>query len=123
MSRSPKLHLPLIACIALLLSASEAHAWCGDAKVQRLAKKGQTIESIAETCDMEEDDVTDALNAIGGGGGKKTPGEPVGQCGCWGPASPTQIVPHPACSSGYARPQACQHMCPSGGYAWQGVCS
>lgn len=122
----PKIHFPFIACIALLLLTSEAHASCSDAKVRRLANQGQTIASIAKMCDMDEDDVADALDAVGGGGGaggQKSTGEPVGQCGCWGPASSTQLVPHPACGSGFARPQACQQMCPSGGYAWRGVCS
>jgi hypothetical protein len=121
-------------CFAIVVMGLSvpASAKCSDSKVANYAKDGRTVSWIAEKCDMEEDDVSEVIaskaapatsgsNQVQGGG--LPAGAPVGQCGCWGPAHPSQQQPHPQCSSGYAHPQMCNAMCSAGGMAWQGVCS
>jgi hypothetical protein len=118
--------------ILLFTFSSMAAADCTKSKVVRLAKQGNTIAAIAETCDMETDEVKEIVETAKPPidtkptqpeSGTGTRGTPVGQCGCWGPANPSQLQPHPMCKSGFARPSQCNAMCPAGGYMWQGVCS
>lgn len=113
-----------------------ASAECSDNKVKRLSRQGKTITAIASTCDMDADDVSDILKEdsdeetksrpVGGlapaQGGGLGPGSPLAPCGCWGPVNPQHREPNQACRSGYAMPRMCPQLCPSGGYAWQGVC-
>jgi hypothetical protein len=124
----------LATIILLFAGSSMAAADCSEAKVRRLAEQGNTIASIAETCDMEKDDVKKIVKAARPKSSSDSTndetaqqgfpeGTSVGQCGCWGPALPSQRQPHPQCRSGYARPSLCNAVCPAGGYMWQGVCA
>lgn len=131
MMRSGLLHA-YIFFIVLTGLPSSAHAECTDAQVKRLAQQGRTVTSIARTCKMERDEVRSILDeeAEKEKPNEKEPrarglpsGAPVGQCGCWGPAVPGSLQPHPMCRSGYATPSSCNVMCPMGGLAWRGVCS
>ena len=135
---------PLILC-ALALSMAwlpiEASAGCSDRKVKRLSHQGKTVAAIARTCDMDADEVREVLEEDGdeaepassrqrspeqstepGHSSGLAPGTPLASCGCWGPVAPGHREPNQACKSGYAMPRMCPQMCPSGGYAWQGVC-
>lgn len=101
---------------------------CSDQKVMRLAQNGETVNAIAQKCDMTRSKVRDIIESIDDEPDQKPDlglpvGSPVGQCGCWGFADPNGQVPHPRCKSGYAHPEMCQTMCPMGGFAWRGVCS
>ena len=107
-----------------------AAADCTNAKVRRLARQGNTITSIAGTCNMDMEEVEEIIDAESvsgpspdGKNQKFAPGTPVGQCGCWGYVQPSFLQPHNQCQSGYARPSACNSFCPTGGYMWQGVCT
>ena len=97
-----------------------ASAECSDAKIKRLAREGNTVASIARTCNTGKQDVQSILADDGDdGGGDKSegfpPGTPVGQCGCWGYTDPRVRQPMPQCQSGYASPRMCNAMCPAGG--------
>lgn len=112
---------------------SVAAAECSKSKVNRLAKEGKTITYIADTCDMDTDEVKEIIEKSRSSSQPKPteetqiqkfpPGVPVGECGCWGPAHPALRVPHNQCQSGYAQPNICSIPCPTGGYMWRGVCS
>lgn len=126
-----------IAMVALPGVAAES---CSDRKVKRLSRQGNTVASIARTCEMDADDVRDILEEdesdtepdtssqaparppIPQESRRFPPGTPLAPCGCWGPASPSDRQPNNTCSSGYAMPRMCPQMCPAGGFAWQGVC-
>lgn len=124
--------------LILFAFSQSAAAECSHRKVEQMLEKGRTIASIARTCEMSRDDVQSILddgeddgtdggedggtdNGVGSGG--LPSGTPVGQCGCWGYASPEMRQPHSQCQSGYARPNICNALCPAGGYAWRGVCT
>jgi hypothetical protein len=108
----------------------EASAACSDSKVKRLSRQGKTVAKIAQTCDMDADEVRDILGEDDDDppqpepppGRGLSPGTPLAACGCWGPVAPDHREPNQACRSGYAVPRMCSQMCAAGGYAWQGVC-
>ena len=107
----------------LMLFPLGANADCSDSKIKSLSNDGKTVAQIATRCNMGKSDVKAALDADNDDTNKGLPsGSKVGQCGCWGPANPNHRQRHPACSSGYAKPEMCGGMCPNGGYAWVGVC-
>ena len=108
-------------------------AECSDRRVKRLLRQGNTVASIAHTCEMskeevqyfldEEEEYDQPQNGDEYDDRVRLPsGTPVGQCGCWGYVSPDMRQPHPRCRSGYAKPSICGGQCPTGGYAWVGVC-
>ena len=108
-------------------------AECSDRRVKRLLRQGNTVASIARACEMskeevqyfldEEDEYNQPQNVDNYDDRAGLPsGTPVGQCGCWGYVSPDMLQPHPLCRSGYAKPSICGWQCPTGGYAWVGVC-
>jgi len=114
-------------------SAYSQAAECSDSKVRRLSNKGETAKSIADACDMDIEDVKallkrrsrpkpeEASDEIDDDKGLPR-GTPLSVCACWGPVSVNHRESAPNCRSGFAVPRACPAMCPSGGYAWQGVC-
>ena len=121
----------LSALAFLSLFNTNVEAACSETRIKRLSNQGRTISAIAKTCDMETDEVSEILDeeeetqqgTAGSSEPSKLPsGAAVGQCGCWGPISPSVRQPHAQCKSGYARPNMCNAMCPAGGYMWQGVC-
>lgn len=130
MNRRAPLRAGLAALLVALLTAFSglSHAECSETRIQRMAKNGKTVSSIASTCKMDKESVQEVLEETGGedvegGGGSLGRGAPVGQCGCWGYADPNHKQPHAQCRSGYARPSMCNFPCPAGGFAWQGVCT
>ena len=120
----------------LLAWPSIALADCSDARVKRLARQGNTVASIAKTCEMSKDDIQSILdddsasdnnddNRSAGSRNSQTripSGMPASQCACWGPASPGMRIPNPQGQSGYARASMCNAFYPFGGYQWQGIC-
>ena len=124
----------LIAMVLLATQHAVAKAKCNDARIVRLADSGKTIAAIARICEMEREDVKEALDKDGdlpnvedGGGSEDKSsglpkGTPIGQCGCWGMISLQHRQPAPQCQSGYAKPRLCPGQCPLGGSPWVGVC-
>lgn len=121
--RSTELAIGLV----LLLGSATCLAECTPDRIKQLAAKGKTVAAIAKSCSMEKAAVRQAMTESSDDEDDKDDllpkGAPVGQCGCWGPASPSQKVPHQMCESGYAKPRMCNAICPAGGYMWQGVCA
>lgn len=126
----------LMALLFALAFPLPASANCGKARITRLADAGKTVASIAESCDMEVNEVQDILDEAPVRQAKKPPPPPddedpdglprgtvLGQCGCWGPVLPQHRQPTAECASGYARPKMCPGMCPAGGSPWVGVCT
>jgi len=122
----------IVFCVlAATACAGGAWAGCSGAEVKRLAGQGLTISAISRKCGMEKEEVRLKINqddeASGGDDDppdeKLPPGTPLGQCGCWGYVDPSYRQPAPQCRSGQAKPQACPVVCPTGGYAWRGVCT
>lgn len=119
--------------IFLLSSSVQAFAECSDRRVKRLAKDGQTVASIAKTCDMSRREVTDILNESDDAGETRdsgnrqtaSPGLPSGReitgCGCWGYTDGRPFQDQ-RCQSGMAMPSMCPIGCPMGGFAWRGIC-
>lgn len=125
-NKLPK-YLALVTIVGFLASIPlTASASCSDSKVKRLSRLGKTIATIADSCDMDSEDVRDILEENNSGEPKHdyggSPGTPLAPCGCWGPVHPNYREPNQACRSGYAVPRVCPQRCPGGGYAWQGVC-
>jgi hypothetical protein len=107
-------------------NAVPASAACNDKRVQRLAKAGKTVASIARDCDMSKDDVRSVLDKDEEGEEQEAGlrvGTPLGPCGCWGYVDPAMRMQQEQCQSGYAKPRMCAMPCPGGGYMWQGVCA
>ena len=132
MLTKPKLGWLIQAIVVMCATsfAASSDAACTAERVKRLSKLGHTVTTIARTCSMEKQEVQDILDEeepepeTTTGRERGAPaGIPIGQCGCWGPASPQQRQAHPACQSGYARPSSCNFQCVGGGVAWQGVCT
>jgi hypothetical protein len=119
--------LQLVTLLLMLgLWWTSADAECSEKKVKRMSKEGNTIASIARTCNISKEDVQSILNDDDNekeGTSGLPPGTPLAQCGCWGFVDPRSRQPQPECQSGYARPSPCSALCPGGGYAWRGVCT
>lgn len=134
--RSPSaLLIVLVGAVALAISLPiVATPDCSDARVRRMAQRGDTITSIANKCELDEEEVEEILDTEP----DPTPrhqgpvtqpthdllpsGAAVGQCGCWGFVDPDYWQRHPQCQSGVAVARVCGTACPTGGYSWQGVC-
>lgn len=127
--------VPLVSAIFafLLVHSSIALADCSEAKIKRLHRSGETVNSIARSCKMDKDDVREVLGDADEQEDpdpvttpRERPGLPAGAqlsgCGCWGFAD-TGGISDQRCRSGMARPVMCNAMCPLGGYAWRGICS
>lgn len=134
----------LILALGLIMAGS-SYAECSDAKVKRLHDRGDTIRSIAETCDMEKHEIREILSVPpkgsggrkGGGSGdggdggdsgdsgdKLPSGTDLGQCGCWSVIHASARRPAPQCQSGVARPLPCPGWCPpNGGSPWRDTCA
>jgi len=112
----------------LLIAPAALAAECSDKRVRRLADQGETIESIAEKCELDEEEVQEIIDSepeppiVNGGYGTLPSGTPVGQCACWGYVDPSHQQSQSMCRSGVAVPRACNIPCAAGGLAWQGVC-
>jgi hypothetical protein len=132
LSRFSKAHGLLVAA---LVYAASAGATCSDTRIKQMAQNGETIAAIANSCEMDKDDVRKILNdeassgeaskSIGADTDLLPPGTPVEQCGCWGPFNLAVRQPHPRCQSGYTQPKVCGGvLCTfDGNYEWQRVCS
>jgi len=119
-------------------SSAQTDALCDDTEVREMLRDGSTASEVAEECDMsldlvhyirsksrgQTDPATDPDPEINiePSHHRLSPGQPVGECGCWGFVPFNHRQPHPHCASGYATAQQCPAMCPAGGYMWRGVC-
>ncbi len=116
----------LFLAVPMAFHSIEASAACSKSKVKRLSREGKTVTTIARTCEMDVGEVREILDPGPEPGPDPdsglSPGTPLADCGCWGPVAPGYRERNPICSSGYAKPRMCSQMCPSGGFAWQGVC-
>lgn len=112
-------------------SRSSYGAECTFSRIERLARQGATAFAIAKQCNQQRVEILDALSklwtkvpgpTVSSADRRLPSGTPVGQCGCWGYATPEFRQVRAQCISEYAHPRACNLLCPSGGYAWQPVC-
>ena len=118
------------AVVVTIFFSSVSIAECTEKKVRQLYGQGKTVAKIALTCDMSKQYVQDILDEDVTKEDDEPPpnpklmsaGTPLSVCGCWGNVAPQHKQPHPGCQSGYAVPQACNMYCPTGGFAWRGLC-
>lgn len=102
---------------------------CSDARIRRLADRGETIAAIAEKCGLDEEEVEEVLDAepTDVGDAPKPPsglvsGTPVSVCGCYGYVQFGYRQHFAGCQSGVVVATMCPGFCPAGGSPWHNVC-
>lgn len=103
---------------------------CSDAHVKALSNQGKTVSEISKRCDLSKEEVLSVLQDDSGNGEPQPQptnslipsGNPVSQCGCWGPAMPGARISDQRCQAGVAIAVACNMYCPTGGLAWMTIC-